>query len=492
VGGNALYARVSSAEQRARETIQTQVQFAERFADLRGLTFAAHFLDDGVTGTKALEARPGGKGLLEAARAGQVSTVYLYRLDRLGRDIRVILNAVYDLEALGCAVVSMTESFETVTPAGKAMLGMLSVFAGFDRDSQQARFAEGKERCFREPARWTGGPRPPYGYAVEGERQTARLVLHETEAESVRLIFSLCVERRWSCRQIAAHLNELDVPTPFRGLSHLHWKTGRPTGGLWTGEQVARILHNTSYYGTRYYNKRSRREVIAQEVPALIPRETWDLAQIRLQALQRPRTRPGQRFYTLRGLLRCGECGLNYHGWPHSAGHFYYVCHGKKKTPKCGGPLLNAVKIEAAVWVEVEVELAKLETAEASFRRQGEVRETRNREREERQVVEALEKCGRARERVLTLYRKERISESDLDQQLAAVEAEEVSLRSRLAELRQAAPPPPLDRRALLAEIRAILAEGVSPERQAAVLALLIERIVVGSKSEGVEIVWRV
>jgi site-specific DNA recombinase len=492
VSGHALYARVSSAEQRARETIQTQVQFAERYADLRGLTFAAHFLDDGVTGTKALEARPAGKELLDAARSGLVSTVYLYRLDRLGRDIRVILNAVYALEALGCAVVSMTESFETATPAGKAMLGMLAVFAGFDRDSQQARFAEGKERCFREPARWTGGPRPPYGYRVEGERQTARLLIHDAEAESVRLIFSLCVERRWSCRQIAAHLNDLDVPTPFRGLDHLHWKTGRPSGGLWTGEQVARILHNTSYYGTRYYNKRSCREAIPQEVPPLVERDVWDLAQERLRVLRRPQTRPGQRFYTLRGLLRCGECGLNYHGWPHSAGHFYYVCHGKKKVPKCAGPLLNAVKVEAAVWAEVETELAKLETAEASFRHQGAARETRNREREERQVVEALEKCGRARERVLTLYRKERIGEADLDQQFAAVEAEEANLRSRLEELRQAAPPPPLDRRALLAEIRAILVERVGPERQAAVMALLMERIVVRSKSEGVEIVWRV
>ena len=73
------------------------------------------YADDGISGTVPLEHRPEGSQLLKDARLGKFDQLLIYRLDRLGRDTRLILNAVADLEKLGVRVRSMTEEFDTAT-----------------------------------------------------------------------------------------------------------------------------------------------------------------------------------------------------------------------------------------------------------------------------------------------------------------------------------------------------------------------------------------
>src|SRR5687768_16137029 len=81
----ALYLRVSSEEQRNRETIEIQSEFLEQYCRLYELEVAHIYEDDGLSGTIPLHERPGGRRLLEDARARKFDAVLVYKLDRLGR-----------------------------------------------------------------------------------------------------------------------------------------------------------------------------------------------------------------------------------------------------------------------------------------------------------------------------------------------------------------------------------------------------------------------
>ena len=132
----------------------------------------------------------------------------LYRLDRLGRDPRLILNAVDELEALGVQVRSMTEPFDTSSPSGRFTLTILSGVAGLERETILQRMSEGMNRAVKEGA-WTGVV--PYGYRRVGERRHARLVVSDepipgfsmSEKDVVLQVYRMYIEEQKSCIQVA-------------------------------------------------------------------------------------------------------------------------------------------------------------------------------------------------------------------------------------------------------------------------------------------------
>src|SRR5438128_1754426 len=128
----ALYARVSSDEQREQQTIKTQLEYTRGRAKLEGWVLT-EFVDDGVSGRKIpFHKRPGGAALLAAVRNGEIDRVVTYRLDRLGRRARYIHAAIEEIDAAGVSYVSLTESFDTSTAFGRLMLGLLAIFAEFE------------------------------------------------------------------------------------------------------------------------------------------------------------------------------------------------------------------------------------------------------------------------------------------------------------------------------------------------------------------------
>ena len=97
----ALYLRVSSEEQRERETIQIQREFLEQYCQLYGLEVADVYEDDGVSGTIPLHERPDGRRLLEDAKQEKFGAVLVSKLDRLGRTLLVIVDAHDRLQGAG-------------------------------------------------------------------------------------------------------------------------------------------------------------------------------------------------------------------------------------------------------------------------------------------------------------------------------------------------------------------------------------------------------
>src|SRR5215212_9529273 len=100
----ALYLRVSSEEQRDRETIEIQREFLAQYCELYALDVAEVYADDGVSGTVPLHERPEGARLLRDAGEGKFGTVLVYKLDRLGRSLLVIVDPNDWLETSGVSL----------------------------------------------------------------------------------------------------------------------------------------------------------------------------------------------------------------------------------------------------------------------------------------------------------------------------------------------------------------------------------------------------
>lgn len=85
-------------------------------ATVKGWTPDAVFSDEGISGAKDESKQPGLNALLHAAKAGEVNAVIIAALDRLGRDTRLILRLVAELNNDGCQIISCKESIDTTTP----------------------------------------------------------------------------------------------------------------------------------------------------------------------------------------------------------------------------------------------------------------------------------------------------------------------------------------------------------------------------------------
>ena len=145
----ALYMRVSSEEQRDRETIAIQREFLEQYCRLYGLEIAEIYADDGVSGTVPLYERPDGRRLLEDVREDRFTAVLVSKLDRLGRSLLVIVDAHDRLDAAGATLRSGREPIDTSNPSGRLIFQMLASFAEYDRENIRERTQAGLHRAFR-------------------------------------------------------------------------------------------------------------------------------------------------------------------------------------------------------------------------------------------------------------------------------------------------------------------------------------------------------
>lgn len=168
--------------------------------------------------------RPGLERALASLRSGEAQGLVVVKLDRLTRRLRDLLALVddyFDLDSGGGHLISLGESFDTRSPAGRAMLQLVGVFSEWERAMARTRTMEVMEGK-RERGEHLGGE-PPYGYRV----QDGKLVADLQEQEAMRAARDL---RRldYALQTIADALNENEVPR----------RNGRP----WTRQAVGRML----------------------------------------------------------------------------------------------------------------------------------------------------------------------------------------------------------------------------------------------------------
>lgn len=132
----ALYARVSTHDQ---QTLPMQLKAMREYAKKRDWKIK-HEIQEIGSGAKT---RPKREELLKEARRRQVDAIIVWRLDRWGRSVSDLIGTIRELTDTGVGFVSLTEAFDLTTPAGKALSGMLAVFAEFERDILRERVKAG-------------------------------------------------------------------------------------------------------------------------------------------------------------------------------------------------------------------------------------------------------------------------------------------------------------------------------------------------------------
>jgi putative DNA-invertase from lambdoid prophage Rac len=131
-----LYARVSTNDQ---QTLPMQSRALREYAARRGWTVSLQVREVN-SGAAKREAR---EKLLEAARRRQIDVVLVWRLDRWGRSVTDLLATLQELEQFGVGFVSLTEALDLTTPVGRAMAGLLAIFAEFEREILRERTRAG-------------------------------------------------------------------------------------------------------------------------------------------------------------------------------------------------------------------------------------------------------------------------------------------------------------------------------------------------------------
>lgn len=443
----AVYCRVSSEAQQERQTITAQIDFAKKYCDLQGITITEIYKDDGVTGTLPLHERPAGLQLLKDAQAGKFSLLLIFKLDRLGRSTRVILNAVHDLDGMGVLVRSMTEPFDTSNPSGKFLLTILAGVADLERSNILQRMDMGATRAAKE-GKWLGGI-VPYGYVknkdgfIEPNNEPIP-GFQLSEPDVVRMMFTMCAHDGATTIKICDHLNALGIPPAW--VAHgLGGKRRNNTRGTWSPSRVLRILRSSTYHGVHEYGKRSPRgrETIKRLVPAIVDNDTWKKAQTVIKGNQIDALRNAKHSYLLKSIIKCELCGSTYRGNPptKTSKHGYYSCGGRSnwrrmgRTEKCQAMSINMTWLDDFVWNDClrfidnpELVVESIDKAEAD-------KETDK--QTEALLSGRLVELDADRERMLDLYRQKIIAMDDLATQLEKIKKDRDSVQAELDELKE-------------------------------------------------------
>ena len=200
----ALYRRVSTDKQ-ADEGYSLDVQLEKLQAYAQAMSSVKEvrvYTDDGYSGS-SLD-RPGMKQMIEDIEAGVITHVVVVKLDRLSRSQKDTLHLIEDVMIpANVAFISIMESFNTDTPFGRAMVGILSVFAQLERENIFERTRGGMQKRV-EKGYWPGGGRTPYGYDYDPARG---VLIPNEEAEMVRHIY----DRYLGGASMQAIADELDL-----------------------------------------------------------------------------------------------------------------------------------------------------------------------------------------------------------------------------------------------------------------------------------------
>jgi DNA invertase Pin-like site-specific DNA recombinase len=134
-----LYARVSTSN--GQQDPEMQLRELREYAERRGWQIAEVYTDAGVSGSK--DSRPALNRLMADAQQRRIDAVLVWKLDRFGRSLRHLVNALAELEALGIAFVSLRDNLDLTTPSGRLMFQIIGAMAEFERALIQERVRAG-------------------------------------------------------------------------------------------------------------------------------------------------------------------------------------------------------------------------------------------------------------------------------------------------------------------------------------------------------------
>lgn len=325
-GGNnikaGLYARVSTDSQLDGYSIDAQKEFLISYAKSKDYTEFEFYIDGGYSG-KDLN-RPAIQRLISDCKNHKIDAVFVFKLDRISRSQRDTLYLIEEVfNKYDVSFISMRENFDTSSPFGKAMIGVLSVFAQLERETILERTRIGlKKRA--ETGLWRGGGKIPFPYRYD--RNTGTLVPIPEQVELLHKMISLYISGK-----------------SFNAIGNIV--------GMDESMVETRILSITNTGKVPY-----REEVFDGQHEAVVSDELYE----EILRVNKVRSREKyERHYLLSGKVYCGYCGAKYR-YQKWGKRLIMYCYSQQKSkprnikdPNCKNKRWDTFEIEDVVLEEL-------------------------------------------------------------------------------------------------------------------------------------------
>jgi site-specific DNA recombinase len=451
----AIYARVSSEQQREKHTIASQTAALIEFAKTRELEVPKEwvFEDEGYSGA-TLE-RPGLERVRDLAAEGQIQAVLVYSPDRLSRKYAYQILLIEELARHGVETLFVNAP-QSATAEDQLVVQFQGMIAEYERAQIMERYRRGK-RHRAKSGEVSVMSCAPYGYRYirKTDDAPASYALIDAEARVVQRIYDMYTVKGLSIGEITRQLNTQRIPT-------------RKRSSRWERSVVWAVLRNSAYRGVAYFGKtrvaprsritrplrlqggickrnsagheRPRDEWIAIPVPAIVSEESFARAQ---ELLQENKIRSKRRTITssiVQGLVSCQKCGYAFSrtSTVTSARKLhYYKCIGSDSWRKLGGPVCDNSRfvrqdlLDQVVWTEVIRLLEDPTLIQHELdRRLLAARSSDPTKKREQNLQRELTSVGKSIERILSAYQEGLVSLEQLRERMPPLRQREQALRT--------------------------------------------------------------
>lgn len=380
----AIYAR-QSIDKKDSMSIEIQIEKCELIT--KGTIEI--YKDKGYSGKNT--DRPDLERLIKNIQANKISRVVVYRLDRISRNITDFYKLYSIMQEHGTGFVSVNENFDTMTPMGRAMMGILIVFAQMERESIQERVKDNYYSRISMDGRWAGGPAP---YGFENARTPDNKPTLKINADEMEIVKY--------CFQKYAYAPNISMNQICNALAENGYKSRRKNGG-WDNVTIARMLQNSVYavaderlkkyyeirkvkflndcewdgstschivgkktgnVNTRKYIDLKNQSIYLTNFNGIIDSKTFIMVQERLAINEQiGRANAPGALEELTGLIKCRKCGYAIKSYGRTTkGIPYLGCHGRYTLKICDVSLkgVRFSDIQYEVGKEVQKELDKI------------------------------------------------------------------------------------------------------------------------------------
>ena len=333
----AIYVRVSTLEQAEHGySLDEQIAKLEKYCDLHDYTIYNIYRDGGFSGSNI--DRPAISRLIQHANEKRFDCVVVYKLDRLSRSQKDTLYLIEDVFLKNdIDFMSMNENFDTSSAFGKAMIGILSVFAQLEREQIRERMGLGKLGRAKsgKPMNYV---KPKFGYNIVDDE----LVINELEADVVRRAFKAYI----------GGMSRVKVMEMLNDEGHIG--KSKP----WSRTTMSNLLNSQTYIGMVNYKdqyfKGNHEPIISIEDFE----KAQEIAKKRRRETSTPRPFEGR--HLLSGLIHCNKCGANMvvkgSNRMIEKGTERYACRNKKRTKKMDTPEKRGHTCDSVTILRTDIE----------------------------------------------------------------------------------------------------------------------------------------
>lgn len=357
----ALYCRLSRDDELIGDSnsIKNQKAILEKYAMDNLMNNIRYFIDDGYSGTNFN--RPGWQELMSLVEDGEIGTIVVKDMSRLGRDyLRVGYYTEVVFPEAGVRFIAISNGVDSNNSQDNDFTPFLNII-----NEWYAKDTSKKIRAVFKAKGQSGKPlctNPPYGYMKDPQNKE-HWIIDNNAAEIVRQIYKMCMDG-FGPSQIARKLEQDCIETPTVHLNNIGIKTPskQPKNPYaWQDSTVAHILARTEYLGhtvnfkthkksykskSRVWNHPDDWVIFENSHEAIVDADTFTI----VQAIRNGRRRPTPlgEMPTLSGMLYCADCGSKLYqvrgkGWPHNKEHFVCATYRKVKGGCSSHQIRNVV-----------------------------------------------------------------------------------------------------------------------------------------------------